>query len=243
MYILSFDTCNGSCSVAISLNDAVLYFDCENEINKQAEKLFFMIEKALNTLSIWYDDLSALALTVGPGSFTGIRIGIAAAYGIILALKDKNPDLKVITLSTLDVVAYAALDTIKNNNINNDKDILALLNAGRAKFYSKVFNFSNSTNKKSFNVNNFVIELLDKECIAQMIDKYVVCGNFENEKSLNLMPNAKVLAKLSYNEIINKTINIQIIGKEQMIDISPIYIREADIGKSNCKSNLSINTI
>ncbi|MDQ0325279.1 tRNA threonylcarbamoyl adenosine modification protein YeaZ [Rhodopseudomonas julia] len=89
--LLALDTAGPFCAVALATLDEGK-INClarrEVEIGRgHAERLFPLIEECLADASVAYSDLTAVATTVGPGSFTGIRIGVAAARGLALALQ------------------------------------------------------------------------------------------------------------------------------------------------------------
>lgn len=126
MNLLAFDTSLGNCSVAILKGDKLKYYN-ELEDGYQAERLFDIVSQLLIEQDLDYNDLDALALTVGPGSFTGIRIGVAAAKGLQLTLK-----IPVITITTLEALA-CSLENQHNN-------ILSIVDAGRKQIYMQMFN-------------------------------------------------------------------------------------------------------
>ena len=84
--ILAFDTSGAYCAVALIHGDTVLHKVNENMVQGQAERLMGLLIETLATESANWQDLSALAVGVGPGNFTGIRIGISAARGLALGL-------------------------------------------------------------------------------------------------------------------------------------------------------------
>ena len=101
MKILSFDTSNSSLSTALIIDQKILSKNTISENGKQAEMLICEIEKILTQNKIWYQDLDLIATTSGPGSFTGVRIGLSAARGLKIATK-----LPLILLTSLEVIAY-----------------------------------------------------------------------------------------------------------------------------------------
>ncbi len=110
MKILAFDTTNSTLSVAILFGKQLVAKKDIFAANKQAEMLLPAIEECLNQAEIWYQDLNLIALTNGPGSFTGIRIGCSCAKALEIATK-----LPVITFSSLEAIAYNyRLGTLKN---------------------------------------------------------------------------------------------------------------------------------
>jgi tRNA threonylcarbamoyladenosine biosynthesis protein TsaB len=122
--ILAIDCATGPCSVAVWKNGRVTTCLENPKPSAQSAVLMPMIEDALKRNSINYRDISCVAATVGPGSFTGIRVGLAAARGIAFAA-----DIKSLGFTTLEVMAFAAGIT----------PVLAMLNAGKGEFYYQLF--------------------------------------------------------------------------------------------------------
>jgi len=107
MTTLAFDTCFGACSAAIRLRgpDGVwsLREDYREMATGHAEALLPMIEQLMADAALEFKDLRRMAVTIGPGSFTGARIGLSAARGFKLAL-----GVPVVTLTSLTVMAARA---------------------------------------------------------------------------------------------------------------------------------------
>lgn len=100
MYLLAFETSFGKFSITLFHDGKVAdYYACEKE-NEQAELLIPSIEIVLERNSLTYFDINYIAVSIGPGSFTGLRIGIAAAKGMALAA-----GIKLIGVSTLEASA------------------------------------------------------------------------------------------------------------------------------------------
>lgn len=128
MKILAIDTSHGVCSVAISDGDVIIAEKTDLEPTKQAERLLPTINQLLLDNKISYSELAAIAADIGPGSFTGVRIGLAAARGIALAAK-----LPLIGVTSLEALAYEA------RLENSDAAILAVLDARRGQVYVQDF--------------------------------------------------------------------------------------------------------
>lgn len=103
MTLLAIDTSESACSVALLAADRVI--DSRSEIigRGHAERLLPLIEETLSAAGLVYDDLSRIAVTTGPGTFTGLRIGLAVARGLAL-----EGDLPCIGLTGLHVLAAQA---------------------------------------------------------------------------------------------------------------------------------------
>jgi tRNA threonylcarbamoyladenosine biosynthesis protein TsaB len=84
--ILALDSAGLACSVAVAVGDMVRHVEHREMPHGQAEALLPMIDRAMREASVETSALGLVAVTTGPGSFTGIRVGLAAARGIALAL-------------------------------------------------------------------------------------------------------------------------------------------------------------
>lgn len=103
MIILALDTTLAGCSAAVWRGAAIVAERLELLDRGHAERLMPLIGVVMAESGVGYGDLDAIAVTVGPGSFTGVRIGLATARG--LALATAKP---AIGLTTLEVIAYGA---------------------------------------------------------------------------------------------------------------------------------------
>ena len=126
-YILNIETATKNCSVSIAKDGTTLV--C-NEISEEgyshAERLHLFIEKCLQDIGITYQDLSAVAVSQGPGSYTGLRIGVSAAKGLCYALS-----IPLIAVDTLQALAAQAKIS--------DGLIIPMIDARRMEVYSAVF--------------------------------------------------------------------------------------------------------
>lgn len=104
--ILGIDSSTGACSIAVCRGGVVLAHLREEMTRGQSERLAPMAETGLAAAGLGFPDLDAIAVTRGPGSFTGLRIGLAFARGLGQAL-----DTPVIGVTGFDAVARAVLST------------------------------------------------------------------------------------------------------------------------------------
>ncbi len=127
-FILNIETATKNCSVAIAKNgETVLCKEIAEEGYSHAEKLHVFIEDAIAEAGITVQDLVAIAVSQGPGSYTGLRIGVSAAKGLCFAL-----NIPLIAVDTLQTLASQA-------NVSDGK-IIPMLDARRMEVYSEVFN-------------------------------------------------------------------------------------------------------
>lgn len=108
MNILAFDTSGEATSVALACNSDILQ-KCEAAPRKQAELVLPMVQAILAEAGISMQQLDGLALTIGPGAFTGLRVGIGIVQGMSFALS--LPVVGVSTLATLAQGAYRRYQT------------------------------------------------------------------------------------------------------------------------------------
>ncbi|OOQ59620.1 tRNA (adenosine(37)-N6)-threonylcarbamoyltransferase complex dimerization subunit type 1 TsaB [Mucilaginibacter pedocola] len=99
MTILQIETATTSCSVAIARNGAVLDFKEIDQRNIHAEVITVYIGELLAELNLAYADIDAVAVSCGPGSYTGLRIGVSTAKGLCYALE--KPLIAVDTLAAM----------------------------------------------------------------------------------------------------------------------------------------------
>lgn len=111
MYILALETATEACSVALLANTEITS-RYEYQPRQHTRLIIPMIDELLKKANISLADLDALAISIGPGSFTGIRI----ATGIIQALSFAH-QIPVILISTLQIMAQTAYDKYSTNNI------------------------------------------------------------------------------------------------------------------------------
>jgi tRNA threonylcarbamoyladenosine biosynthesis protein TsaB len=126
--ILNLETATTNCSVSISLDGELVSIKEENTPNySHAEQLHIFIKEALAATSFSFSDIDAIAVSKGPGSYTGLRIGVSAAKGLCFSL-----DLPLISIPTLESMANQI-------QVGEDEIILPVLDARRMEVYSCVF--------------------------------------------------------------------------------------------------------
>ena len=126
-YILNIETATKNCSVALAKEGkTMVYKDIAEEGYSHAERLHVFIEEIIKEAGITPNDLSAIAVSQGPGSYTGLRIGVSAAKGLCYAL-----DIPLIAVDTLQSLASQV--TISNGLI------IPMIDARRMEVYSAVF--------------------------------------------------------------------------------------------------------
>lgn len=133
-YILNIETATQVCSVGLSLNGEMRALRESSEKNIHASMTTIFIEEVLKEEAIRYTDLSAMAVSKGPGSYTGLRIGISVAKGLCYSL-----DIPLIAVSTLQAMALGATLTVDDH----ESLFCPMIDARRMEVYAAIFNAEN----------------------------------------------------------------------------------------------------
>lgn len=129
MRILGFDTATNACSAAVWRDGRVVARRFEPMARGHAERLMPMILEVMAEAGENFSGLDAIAVTNGPGAFTGLRIGLAAARGLALA-----EGLPCVAVTTLDAVAAGVPEAERRNRV-----LLVVLETKRADVYAQAF--------------------------------------------------------------------------------------------------------
>ena len=150
MKILSIDTASNLCTVAVLENKKCIKEIIVNDARNHSEKIMPVIEQALSESKLTLQDINLIVCDKGPGSFTGIRIGV----GTVLAFKD-SLNIECIGISSLEALSY---------NSNNDGLICSLIDAKNGNVYWGLFEHKDNQytllNKLEFNEINNVVNAL-----------------------------------------------------------------------------------
>lgn len=178
MTILHLETSTKNCSVSISRNGELLAACEEFDDNyAHSEKLHQFIEWAVQGAEISLKDLDAVCVSKGPGSYTGLRIGVSAAKGLCFGL-----NIPLISLESLEILAQ----TQKNKNYDL---IIPMIDARRMEVYTAIFN---SQGEK---IQPIEAKILDENSFQEFKEKSIVFVGDGVEKSKNVLhlPNAEFI--------------------------------------------------
>ena len=192
--ILNLETSTTNCSVALSLDGELLLLKEDNSAQySHSERLHLYIDTVLKETQIERSQIDAVAVSKGPGSYTGLRIGVSAAKGLCFGL-----DIPLIALPTLEVLA---------NKIQTEAGcIVATLDARRMEVYSAVFD----TNHQC--IDPTTAKILNAESYADLLEKHTVffVGNgaaktqdlidHPNAHFDDQLPSSKEMCALSYQK-------------------------------------------
>lgn len=131
--ILCLETATPVCSVALNEACCTLALRETEGQNAHSEKITNFIREAMETAKIDYRQLDAVAVSKGPGSYTGLRIGVSTAKGICYAA-----DLPLMAIDTLEAMAYGMKEKLSSQITENDL-LIPMIDARRMEVYAAIF--------------------------------------------------------------------------------------------------------
>ncbi len=184
--ILAIETSEKLCSAAILLNEDVFFELNIQQKNIHSEKLMEMISTLFNSANVKLKDLSHIAVSIGPGSFTGLRIGLSVAKGLAYGV-----NIPIVAVPNFDALALQ----ISNYLNPNDKFIIAN-KANMSEFY--VGNYQ--VTKNYFKLIEEVSLVSSEEFYKSLHESDILFGNISPKKSMHIIssPSAVYIAKWSY---------------------------------------------
>lgn len=216
--ILHIETSTNVCSVALSEGTNCLFFKSNDEGMNHAALLSVFIAEAMEVLKTTSKQLDAVAVSSGPGSYTGLRIGVSTAKGMCYGL-----DIPLIAISTLEVLTTQALGSIEKQE---EALFCPMIDARRMEVYAAFYNTKGELHRE------ISADIIDADSYTEILDKQVVYffGNgAEKCKNTLTHPNARfidgmfplaenmiLLAEKAYNE-------------RQFVDVAyfePFYLKE-----------------
>ena len=228
MNILAIETSYQRVSVAIYSSNTLAAFYYDDTINMQAENLFPMIERAFIASKLGYSDLQHIAVTNGPGSFTGIRIGLSAVKGIMLAL----PSISSLVFSNFMVMGYAAIRQLSDRV----KYIAVILQATPTEFYVQTLHFDLSPFLEP--------EMINIEQIADYLKRYdakaAVTGNAIATVLDRIIDNPNLIilprfAKVDARRLGSLAGRWRQFATSMSPDVQPLYIKPASVNLGGLK--------
>lgn len=137
--ILGIETATDVCSTALVHDGKVVIEKSLNEKNVHSEKLLMMIDEVLANASCPVKNLEAIAVSIGPGSFTGLRIGLSTAKGLAL-----SNSISLLAVPTLDGIAESFRLTGKREN-----NFCAMIDAKRNESFYAFYTIGNEIRRVS----------------------------------------------------------------------------------------------
>ncbi len=212
--ILNIETATTNCSVAIAKNGETLAIKEDySQGFSHAERLHTYIDEVLKESKINAKSLDAIAVSNGPGSYTGLRIGVSAAKGLCFAVNKP-----LISVSTLRSLSYQVSIS--------DGYIIPMLDARRMEVYSAIFDASH------IQIRETQAQILDENSFIEYLNKgivYFIGTGVEKTKDIikhknavfieNKLPSANEMSALSYNKY-------KIDDTENVAYFEPYYLKD-----------------
>ena len=158
--LLSMDSSAITASVALTDGDEIIKSEFINSGLTHSETLLPMITRVMDSHK--YSELDGIAITAGPGSFTGVRIGVATVKGLAF-----NDDIPCYSVSTLEAIAY--------NFVDKNAVVCAVMDARRMQFYNALFKVQNGKVERLCDDRAISIEDLRND--LKQYDKVVIAGD------------------------------------------------------------------
>lgn len=180
-YILNIETATKNCSVSLARNgETILCKEIAEQGYSHAEKLHVFIEEILKESQIDIKLLKAVAVSKGPGSYTGLRIGVSTAKGLCYAL-----GIPLIAVDTLAVLAQSVSQ--------KDGLIVPMIDARRMEVYSAVFNHNHQK------VKDVQAEILTENSYSEVTDTIYIVGDCQEKcQTVLTKPNFVFLSEHKY---------------------------------------------
>lgn len=180
MKILAVDTSATAASVAVAEENKLIGEFSINTALTHSQTLIPMVDELLKNTGLSVNDIDAVAVNAGPGSFTGVRIGVAAVMGIAFP---KN--LTCVSVSTLESMAY--------NMLGNDCIVCSVMDARCSQVYNALFRVkgctvTRMTDDRALSLTDLKNELQNiNEKVVLVGDGAVLCSKFLGEELENIM--------------------------------------------------------
>jgi tRNA threonylcarbamoyladenosine biosynthesis protein TsaB len=218
-YILAIETTTKNCSVAL-FDDAkqLALKELVSEGYSHAEQLTIFIEEVLSEVKISINNLNAIALSMGPGSYTGLRIGTSTAKGLCYSL-----GIPLIAISTLKAMALGVSE-------NQEYDFYCpMIDARRMEVFAAIFDDENNQ------VRDIMADVVDANIYKEYLDKKVLffgdgalkCADIisnENANFIEYYPSAKDIRTLAFQKYSNNDF-------EDVAYFEPFYLKDFVAGK------------
>ncbi|MEA3475978.1 MAG: tRNA (adenosine(37)-N6)-threonylcarbamoyltransferase complex dimerization subunit type 1 TsaB [Candidatus Cloacimonadota bacterium] len=218
MKILALDTSTTFASIAISSDKTIIAEYSIKSHKTHSKTLLPNIDKMLNETGIHINEINAVVLAIGPGSFTGLRIGLSTAKGICYGQK-------------IPLIAISTLMSLANNVTFVNKNICVLLDAGRSQVYSAIYSseLEELINPQLFTVGELINSIKEEvifvgPCIDNLKDElnagvkvyYKIAPSHLN------YPRAASLIDIVFKKSIKLSYDYQYIA-----NLQPFYIRRS----------------
>jgi tRNA threonylcarbamoyladenosine biosynthesis protein TsaB len=217
MNILAFDTCFDACSVCVARGGEVSASARERFETGHAERLVPMIDEVMARAGVGFADIDRIAVTIGPGTFTGTRIGIAAARGLAL-----TTGIAMVGVSSLTVMAEGASRELGLRP--SGEDLVVAVDARRGEVYAQAFGKSGAEEAspplllpvaEAAQLGRSSAVLFVGSGAGAVAEAAIEIGRSAEARLPDLLPDATALAALA-------------IGRAPAEALAPLYLRPPD---------------
>ena len=219
MKILSIDTASNICTVSVLEDKNCIKELIVNDTRNHSEKIMPVIEQILNETSLTLKDINLIVCDRGPGSFTGIRIGI----GTVLAFKD-SLNLECVGISSLEALAY---------NTSNNGLICSLIDAKNNNVYYGLFKLEDGTYSQigdlEFKTIEETVSLLKEKCSVDSSPlTFVGDGSVVHKEYLkNNIDNCKFCDQNDLSSVSLGIAGFESYKNGRQTSIMPLYLRKS----------------
>jgi tRNA threonylcarbamoyladenosine biosynthesis protein TsaB len=224
--ILQIETATTSCSVALASNASVLAVKELNARNIHAEVITLYIEEVMAAAGKKLGELDAVAVSCGPGSYTGLRIGVSTAKGLCFAL-----DKPLIAVNTLAAMAKGFIDQ-QRGNVDDGLLLCPMIDARRMEVFTAVYDGSGNEVKPTS------AEIIDENSFSDLLDKsrmiFFGDGAGKCREALGSNPNAVIVDDFINSAVYLTKPALQKFQDKQFEDVAyfePFYLKDFIAGK------------
>jgi tRNA threonylcarbamoyladenosine biosynthesis protein TsaB len=211
--ILNIETSSKNCSVCLSSKgNLVTSFDLEDEAYRHSEFLTSSIQNILNENNLDVNGLSAVSVGIGPGSFTGLRIGFSVAKGLCYP-------------HNIDLIGISSLRIIANSVVKENKNIISLIKDKGEHYY--VSKYSNDLKE----IIEPKIKLIDRDYIFNILDddSVIVVNTDESNEFISNLVNAEIqVFKRTISSVDMISLSHKSLEEKKFEDIAyiePMYVK------------------
>lgn len=217
--ILNIETSGEVCSVCIAINGKPEFVKENNEGRNHASVLTLLIEQVLQEADMTAKELDAVAISQGPGSYTGLRIGVSVAKGICYAAK-----IPLIAVSTLQSQAYGFL--LVENKILSGDWLCPMIDARRMEVYKAFYSISGQIQSE------ITADIIDENSYQEeLANRRIWFFGSGAEKCRNAIThkNAMIYGNFDTSSTYMSAISYQLYNEEKFEDVAyfePFYLKE-----------------
>ena len=212
--ILNIETSSKNCSVCLSSKgNLVTSFDLEDEDYRHSELLTSSIQNILSENNLDVSGLSAVSVGIGPGSFTGLRIGFSVAKGLCYP-------------HNIDLIGISSLKIIANSVVKENKNIISLINDKGEHYY--ISKYSNDLKE----LVEPKIKLIDRDYIFNILDddSIIVVNTDESNEFISDLVNKEIqVFKSTISSVDMISLSHKSLEEKKFEDIAyiePMYVKK-----------------